>query len=355
MDAHADADVSTGAARPGRRSPAAPRPRPRPRRPPSEDDEEGVALRARRPRLRARGLAAKDLVVDGEHLWPGVASCLGDAGAALDVGEQECDGAARKLTRPIVHRLMLPHLGYRATSIFDGGMDGLRAADGRGARGRDLRHAARGPGPAAIFLHGGPGIGAEHIIGLVEEVDGLVNGVLPQQRGLYPSTLEGPRDVETHVADEIALLDQLGWERAWLIGHSWGGHLAMHIAVAHPEQVTGLILIETLGAVPDGGSNELVGEPGRAPDAGRAGGPRRAGRATGRRRRRPHAHGQDADDALAVLLLRPRQRPAARVIADGDPARGRTDDDGVRRGALRRRHPGARIARARHAGALDPR
>ena len=44
----------------------------------------------------------------------------------------------------------------------------------------------RGSGPAAIFLHGGPGIGAEHIIGLVEELDGLVNGLLPQQRGLYP-------------------------------------------------------------------------------------------------------------------------------------------------------------------------
>jgi len=116
----------------------------------------------------------------------------------------------------------------------------------------------RGAGPAAIFLHGGPGVGAESIIGLVEELDGLVNGVLPQQRGLFPSTLEGPRDVKTHVADEIALLDHLGWERAWLIGHAWGGHLAMHIAVAHPERVTGLILIETLGALPDGGSAELV-------------------------------------------------------------------------------------------------
>ena len=126
-----------------------------------------------------------------------------------------------------------------------------------GAGRRDLRHAAR-VGPAAIYLHGGPGIGAEHLMGLVEEVDGLFNGVLPQQRGLSPSTLEGPRDIETHVADEIALLDQLGWERAWLIGHAWGGHLAMHIAVAHPERVTGLILIETLGAIPDGGSNELV-------------------------------------------------------------------------------------------------
>ena len=116
----------------------------------------------------------------------------------------------------------------------------------------------RGAGPAALLLHGGPGIGAEYLVGLVEELDGLINGVLPQQRGLEPSTLEGPRDVETHVADMIAVLDGLGWDRAWLIGHAWGGHLAMHIAVAHPERVTGLILFETLGAVPDGGGAELV-------------------------------------------------------------------------------------------------
>ena len=116
----------------------------------------------------------------------------------------------------------------------------------------------RGAGPATLLLHGGPGIGAEYLVGLVEELDGLINGVLPQQRGLEPSTLEGPRDVETHVADMIAVLDGLGWDRAWLIGHAWGGHLAMHIAVAHPERVTGLILFETLGAVPDGGGAELV-------------------------------------------------------------------------------------------------
>ena len=115
-----------------------------------------------------------------------------------------------------------------------------------------------GEGPPALLLHGGPGVGAEHLMGLVEELDGLIDGVLPQQRGLEPSTLEGPRDVDTHVADEIAILDHLGWERAWLIGHAWGGHLAMHIAVAHPERVAGLILIETLGAIPDGGSAELV-------------------------------------------------------------------------------------------------
>jgi pimeloyl-ACP methyl ester carboxylesterase len=115
-----------------------------------------------------------------------------------------------------------------------------------------------GEGPPVLLLHGGPGVGAENLVSLVEELNGVIDGVLPQQRGLEPSTLEGPRDVETHVADAIAVLDHLGWERAWLIGHAWGGHLGMHIAVAHPDRVAGLIALETLGAIPDGGSDELV-------------------------------------------------------------------------------------------------
>jgi pimeloyl-ACP methyl ester carboxylesterase len=117
-----------------------------------------------------------------------------------------------------------------------------------------------GEGPPTLLLHGGPGMGAEYLVSLVEELDGLIDGVLPQQRGLEPSTLSGPRDVETHVDDTIAVLDHLGWERAWLMGHAWGGHLAMHIAVAHPDRVAGLIAIGTLGAnAPDGGMGELNG------------------------------------------------------------------------------------------------
>ena len=116
-----------------------------------------------------------------------------------------------------------------------------------------------GEGPRTLLLHGGPGIGAEGLVSLVEELDGLIDGVLPQQRGLEPSTLAGPRDVETHVADAIAVLDHLGWDRAWLIGHAWGAHLGMHIAVAHPERAAGLIALDALGALPpDGGSGALV-------------------------------------------------------------------------------------------------
>ena len=111
-------------------------------------------------------------------------------------------------------------------------------------------------GPPALVLHGGPGM-SDYLDTLIGELAGVLTMARFQQRGLDPSVLEGPRDVEAHVADVIAVLDALGWDRAWLAGHSWGGHLAMHAAVAHPERVLGLMVLDGLGAVGDGGMAAL--------------------------------------------------------------------------------------------------
>jgi proline iminopeptidase len=43
-----------------------------------------------------------------------------------------------------------------------------------------------------------------------------------------------------------------------VIGHSWGGHLALHLAAAHPERLLGLISVDGLGgAPPDGRWSDL--------------------------------------------------------------------------------------------------
>ena len=42
-----------------------------------------------------------------------------------------------------------------------------------------------------------------------------------------------------------------------MIGHSWGGHLAMHLAARHQDRLLGLVVVDPLGAVPDGGANDL--------------------------------------------------------------------------------------------------
>jgi pimeloyl-ACP methyl ester carboxylesterase len=43
-----------------------------------------------------------------------------------------------------------------------------------------------------------------------------------------------------------------GSRRRGPFGHSWGGHLALHLAVAHPDRLLGIVCVGTLGA-----SNEV--------------------------------------------------------------------------------------------------
>jgi len=71
------------------------------------------------------------------------------------------------------------------------------------------------------------------------------------QRGTPPSEGGPPFTVEQHMADALSVLDAFGIERAWAVGHSWGGHLALHLLVAHPDRLLGAVPIDTLGAFPD--------------------------------------------------------------------------------------------------------
>jgi pimeloyl-ACP methyl ester carboxylesterase len=98
---------------------------------------------------------------------------------------------------------------------------------------------------------------SDYLESLASELAGVLTTARYQQRGLAPSVVDGPLDVETHVADAVAVLDALGWDRAWLVGHSWGGHLAMHVAASHPERLMGLVVLDGLGAVGDGGTADL--------------------------------------------------------------------------------------------------
>jgi len=51
--------------------------------------------------------------------------------------------------------------------------------------------------------------------------------------------------LEEHTEALVDLLDELDVERAILVGHSWGGMLAMRLALAHPSRVAALALLDT--------------------------------------------------------------------------------------------------------------
>jgi len=109
-----------------------------------------------------------------------------------------------------------------------------------------------GEGAPLLLLHGGPGLSYEYLEELAGECDGFRVAAF-QQRGLAPSTTDGPFDIATAVADVVAVLDALGWERAWLAGHSWGGQLLTHVLMTAPERALGGLAIDPMGSAGDGG------------------------------------------------------------------------------------------------------
>jgi pimeloyl-ACP methyl ester carboxylesterase len=112
-----------------------------------------------------------------------------------------------------------------------------------------------GSGPPLLLLHGGPAL-SDYMDMLGSEVDGW-RYVRYQQRGLAPSAVSGPFTVEDHVADAVVVLDTLGIGQAVVLGHSWGGHLALQLALACPNRVAGLVIVDSLGVVGDGGVAEM--------------------------------------------------------------------------------------------------
>jgi proline iminopeptidase len=111
-----------------------------------------------------------------------------------------------------------------------------------------LRGHRGGTGAPALLLHGGAAI-PDYTRECAAALGERFSTIRYTQRGTPPSDGEPPYSVEAHVADAVGVLDALGLERAWVIGHSWGGHLGLHLAVAHPDRLLGLLLIDALGAV----------------------------------------------------------------------------------------------------------
>ncbi|MFL6151736.1 MAG: alpha/beta fold hydrolase [Ornithinibacter sp.] len=109
-----------------------------------------------------------------------------------------------------------------------------------------------GTGPRVLALHGGPGLNYDYLDEAVAELAGRYRVATYQQRGLAPSTEQGEFTIVEAVSDIVAVLDGLGWDRAYLMGHSWGGHLVFHAAVSIPERLDGVLSVDPLGAVGDG-------------------------------------------------------------------------------------------------------
>jgi pimeloyl-ACP methyl ester carboxylesterase len=110
-----------------------------------------------------------------------------------------------------------------------------------------------GDGAPVLLLHGGPGLSFEYLDELATELGDGFQVAAYQQRGLEPSTVEGPFTIAQAINDVLAILEFLNWPRALIVGHSWGGQLALRLVAAIPQRLLGVLAVDPLGIVGDGG------------------------------------------------------------------------------------------------------
>ena len=102
-----------------------------------------------------------------------------------------------------------------------------------------------GQGVPVVALHGGPGLGHEGFHPHLDTLATQCRVICYDQRsaGLSSGHLEPEHlTLDMHVADLEALRAFHGLEQMVLLGHSWGGLLALHYALRHPEHVKALLL-----------------------------------------------------------------------------------------------------------------
>lgn len=95
-----------------------------------------------------------------------------------------------------------------------------------------------------VAINGGPGQSSHYMANLEELASADFAVVTYDQRGMGRSTI--PADgygLVNHVADIERIRKAVGAESIHLMGHSWGGVVAMRYATIHPEKVRSIILM----------------------------------------------------------------------------------------------------------------
>lgn len=125
-------------------------------------------------------------------------------------------------------------------------VDGLRLINGT-----PLYCMSIGAGIPVLILHGGPGLDHSYLLPQITKLVDPYELILFDQRGCGRSSAKvdsSAMNLESLIEDIDGVRQAYNLEKVNLMGHSWGGLLAMFYAIRHPDRINSLILIATTPA-----------------------------------------------------------------------------------------------------------
>ena len=124
-----------------------------------------------------------------------------------------------------------------------------------------LYYQTMGQGDAVIVIHGGPGMDQGYLLPGMAALAKKHHVVFYDQLGCGRSTAtvidESHITINSFVEDIETLRQALKFEKVTIVGHSWGGMLAMYYAVKYPKNIKKLVLMNT---VTSAGMEEFLDE-----------------------------------------------------------------------------------------------
>jgi len=122
--------------------------------------------------------------------------------------------------------------------------------EGKVARpGFDLHYRLFGQGKPLLVLSGGPGFDCDYLEPVARELAASNLTILVELRGTGrsrpPEINAQTVNLKLYLADLEALRESLKFDRWTVLGHSAGANLAMNYAIAFPERVEALVLVNS--------------------------------------------------------------------------------------------------------------
>lgn len=108
-----------------------------------------------------------------------------------------------------------------------------------------------GKGGPIIVIHGAPGLSQDYLLPYLASLSENNLVVFYDQRGCgqtISELTEKQINVSTFVEDIESIRKSLNYDKITLLGHSWGGFLAMKYALQYPASTHKLILLDTMPA-----------------------------------------------------------------------------------------------------------